>query len=200
MTARSDTAARLLLPLAVAVAVLLAPAAASAHTSLVGTSPAAGATVPADTGEVVLSFDAEVREQLARVVVTGPDGTAAAQGPARVRGTDVVQALRTPLPPGAWTVAYRVVADDGHPISGTLDFAVPGTAAAPTPAGAASPAPDPSPDARPPTASASVQDAPADLAEEPDDDTSLVLPAVGVLAVLVGGGALLARRVRRGRA
>ena len=127
--------------------VLLAASPASAHTGLSGSVPADGATTVAPD-RVVLSFSGRVLERLSAVTVVGPDGTDAADGALTVDGTDVVQPLDGPLQAGRWTVSYRVVAADGHPLSGRLDFTVAGAMAPPTtgtPAatGPAAPAPTP---------------------------------------------------------
>ena len=188
--------------LLLALAVLLPASPASAHTRLASSSPAPGAVVPGETGEVVLAFDGAVRAELTRVAVTGPDGAEAAQGAPAVRGTDVVQALSTPLPAGEWTVTYRVVADDGHPISGTIAFTVSSSPAAATPSTAGA-VPDPTPDTRPARAGA-VSPAPA-AAQQPDADSddggSLLAPTLaGLVVVAVAGALLLRRRSRRGRA
>lgn len=120
---------------------LLGAAPAAAHTELRGSDPAPRAVVPADTAEVTLSFSGPVRAGLSTVVVTGPDGADHARGRVRARGSDAVQAVDGPLPPGAWTVAYRVVAEDGHPLTGTSSFTVRPAAVVPGVAGTLPPAP-----------------------------------------------------------
>src|SRR5690606_3408340 len=57
------------------------------------------------------------------VVVTGPDGASWADGPAVGSGSTVTQALR-PMTSGAYSVPWRSVAADGHPVSGTFGFTV----------------------------------------------------------------------------
>ena len=194
MTARSTRAPRLrraTVPVALALGLVLPAAPASAHTRLVSSSPAPGAEVPSDTRDVVLSFDGAVRERISAVAVTAPNGSAVAPGPVTVRGTDVVLALAPPLVPGAWSVAYRVVADDGHPISGRLTFTVAAAPSGPAPPASASP-----------PASAAPASSTGDAAAGPQGNgTSPVLPVVGGLAVAAGLGAvLLRRRTRRGGA
>jgi len=189
MRVRWTPAGRLLLPVLLLLVLLGAASPASAHTRLTGSSPSTGAEVPAATTEVVLSFTGTVREAFSAVVVTGPDGTEAAGGPPVLRDTDIVQELEGPLAAGAWTVAYRVVAGDGHPISGTLDFAV----AAGTAVDPAAPAPSPSPAAA----------VPVDLdGATGEEDGSLLLPTSVALLVTAGAAALVLRRraARSGRA
>jgi copper resistance protein C len=132
---------RRLLALALLLLVLLASP-ASAHTSLVGSVPAAGSAVESVT-EVVLVFDDGVQPDLSTVAVTGPDGVDRSSGaPVLRQGNQLVQGLDAPLGDGRWTVAYRVVARDGHPVAGSHDFQVTVTSAA-----AVTPPPAPSPTA-----------------------------------------------------
>lgn len=176
--------ARLALPLLLVVPAALAlPAGpALAHTALEKSTPASGAVLPAATREVALRFTGDLRAELTAVVLTGPDAADAARGRARVRGGQVVQAVDGPLAPGAWTLAYRVVAADGHPVTGTVAFTV--TAAGPTgsPAGPASA--DPAPLADPPATTGAGQTA----------GGPPVLPALATAAALAGGSVLLLRR------
>ena len=210
------TTARLVVVAVLSVATVpLSPVApATAHTVLAGSVPAAGATIEPGTAEVVLSFSAPVREGLSTVLVTGADGADHARGAAQVRGDDVAQPVAAPLPPGAGTVSYRVVAADGHPITGTLPFVVAAELANPVPAAPTDPAPtDPAPtDSAPtdpaPTDPAPTDPAPTDLA--PTEPVQVAEPAEGGRAALTAGvvgagvvgagliGLLLRTRRRRG--
>ena len=185
------TTARLAVVAVLSVATVpLSPVApATAHTVLAGSVPAAGATIEPGTAEVVLSFSAPVREGLSTVLVTGADGADHARGAAQVRGDDVAQPVAAPLPPGAGTVSYRVVAADGHPITGTLPFVVAAELANPVPAAPTDPAP---------TDSAPTE--PVQVAE-PAEGGRAALTAGVVGAGVVGAGLiglLLRTRRRRG--
>ncbi|HKJ11142.1 MAG TPA: copper resistance CopC family protein [Ornithinimicrobium sp.] len=100
---------------------------ASAHDELTGTTPADGASVDPDTAEVRLEFSGAVAEVGTVVEVTGPDG-AATQGEPEIDGTAVVQPVEEDLPPGPYTVRWRVTSQDGHPISGDFSYTVVGEA------------------------------------------------------------------------
>jgi methionine-rich copper-binding protein CopC len=112
--------------LAVATAVallglLVLPAtAASAHASLVRADPAAGSTLTKAPTAVSLTFDDAVTR--GDIVVTGADGARADIGAAHVLGTILTVPVHLRAP-GRYAVAYRVVSDDGHPVTGTLSFA-----------------------------------------------------------------------------
>ena len=195
--------------LSVATVPLSPVAPATAHTNLAGSVPAAGATIEPGTAEVVLSFSAQVREGLSIVLVTGADGADLARGAAQVRGDDVAQPVAAPLPPGAGTVSYRVVAADGHPITGTLPFVVAAELANPVPAAPTDLAPtDPAPTSPAPTDPAPTDPAPTDPA--PTEPVQVAEPAEGGRAALTAGvvgagvvgagliGMLLRTRRRRG--
>lgn len=158
--------------------VLLTASPAAAHTGLSGSLPADGATAAAPE-QVVLSFSGEVVGRLSAVTVVGDDGADAADGRPVVEGTDVVQPLERPLEPGRWTVSYRVVAVDGHPLTGQLAFTVGGAGAAAPPA--AGPAQDDTAGGR--AGSPAGPDAPSAL----------------LLAVATAGAVALAALVRRRR-
>lgn len=124
--------------LVLAVLTLSGPA-ASAHATLVGSTPADGAQLAEAPDEVTLEFSSSVQTP-ATVVVTAPDGSPAADGEAEVDGKVVTLPVRD-AGEGGYTVAYRVLSTDGHQVTGTLSFTVgaDGSAAA-SPTAQASPA------------------------------------------------------------
>ena len=126
MTAQSlaprPTALRCLLALlAASVLAILGALPASAHASLVRSSPESGATLTAAPPEVALTFNEEINPQFATVTVKAGDSTASTGDP-EVDGTTVYQPLDPEMTAGKYTVAYRVTSADGHPVSGSFDF------------------------------------------------------------------------------
>jgi methionine-rich copper-binding protein CopC len=104
-----------------------------AHTELQATSPQQGAVLDAAPKEVRLTFTEALSGGSLGVAVSG---RSAGAGAARVDGTDMVLEIAPQAPAGVWTVAYRVVSADGHPVTGQFTFTVkpqPPTSA-PTPA------------------------------------------------------------------
>jgi methionine-rich copper-binding protein CopC len=99
---------------------------AQAHTSLRSSSPASGATVPSPA-QIVLTYADPVI--VPRVIVTDTAGGHHETGPAHAVDAQVTQRVGGPLTPGVYTVGWRVVASDGHPVSGQYRFTVRGTAA-----------------------------------------------------------------------
>jgi copper resistance protein C len=115
-------AARLLLALLAAIALLATAAGrASAHNTLLSSTPSDGETVPHTPEAVVLVFDDSAIAMGAQVVITGPSGPVQTGSPTVVDNS-AQQALAAGAPAGNYTVAWRVTSADGHPIAGTFQF------------------------------------------------------------------------------
>jgi methionine-rich copper-binding protein CopC len=114
-----------------ATAPLLAGAPVQAHTELISASPAQGDVVESLPGSVELTFS-EAVGSTAYVVVNGPDGQAVSDGDPQVVDGVVTQRTVGTGAAGAYTVDYRVVSADGHPVSGQVGFTV-GSGTGPTP-------------------------------------------------------------------
>jgi hypothetical protein len=97
---------------------------ASAHNSLVSSTPAENASLATGPGTIVLTFDQPVQEGegLNAVAVTGPDGKQWQGGPAKVDSNVVSTPVRQLGPKGVYTIGYRIVSADGHPVSGQVTF------------------------------------------------------------------------------
>lgn len=95
---------------------------ASAHSSLIGSTPTEGQRLERAPALVSLTFDEEIRDDVNQVAVTGPDGGQWAEGPVQVAGSVVVSPLRPLGPAGEYTVGYRVVSADGDPVTGEITF------------------------------------------------------------------------------
>ena len=97
---------------------LAAPA--HADTDLVGSAPLNGSTVTARPASVTLDFQDRVVGG-AVVAVTGPDGARVDDGEPVVADTRVQQPIEA-TGNGEYTVVFRVVAEDGHPVKGAITF------------------------------------------------------------------------------
>lgn len=112
-------------------AITLAPT-ASAHSALTGSDPAEGAIVDAPPAVVTLTFNEDIIEVGTEAVVVGnvsdsPAGTFTAEGTSvTVDGKDVKISLPDTLPAASYTVTWRAVSSDGHPIEGVLNFTASG--------------------------------------------------------------------------
>lgn len=114
-----DGVRRALVPLLTAL-VLLAPVPAGAHAALVGTDPRDGAVLDVVPAALELEFSEPVTR--AAVVLTAPEG---GRVPLEVGARDRVVTARVTGETdqrGRWTLAFRIVSADGHPISGSSTF------------------------------------------------------------------------------
>jgi methionine-rich copper-binding protein CopC len=127
---------------------LAAAGPAQAHDDLLGSFQDADSTVAVSPDEITLSFSGELISdmQSAVIEVTAPGGENIATDAPTVSGTTITQHLEPNPPDGAFTVLWRVVSGDGHPISGEYTYTVePIQSDASTPgAGATEQAPEPS--------------------------------------------------------
>lgn len=164
-----------------AVASVLPAGVAAAHDQLVDSAPASGERLDAAPTEVRLTFSGDLMELGSTVVVADAAGQDWAASTPVLDGPTLTVPLAPDLPDGAYTVRWRVVSADGHPISGSVPFQVGDV---------------PSPDATvSPDAAASADDIASPHADATDgestrtEDATTAGPLRTVL-VAVGGAAL----------
>jgi copper transport protein len=101
---------------------------ALAHATLLSSSPADGARLPAAPRVVTLSFDEPVGlGAVGYLHVTDQSGRRVDTGPAfHPDGDDgrVADWLRAGLGDGSYTASYRVISADSHPVTGSIAFVV----------------------------------------------------------------------------
>ena len=119
---------RRIIAAAFAAAVTLVPASppAFAHAFLDHASPAVGSTIPAAPAAISLSFTQDLEAAFSSVSVTNEAGQRVDLGNAQVppgAPAELRVELR-PLPPGTYTVRWRVVSVDTHPTEGRFQFTV----------------------------------------------------------------------------
>jgi len=106
-------------------AALLSPAApASAHSELNSVNPAADSVITSSPSSIDLVFNQEINSDFATVNLSDSSQRPWAGTKITVTGSSVTAPVTSKLPPGRYTVAYRVVSADGHPISGQSSFTV----------------------------------------------------------------------------
>jgi copper transport protein len=107
---------------------LLAAAPASAHATLVSSTPSDGQRLPKAPTSVSITFDENVGlGSLGYLHVTDQSGSRVERGSASHRSGDdstIEVALPSSLPEGTYTESYRVVSADSHPITGVVRFVV----------------------------------------------------------------------------
>lgn len=152
---------------------------AQAHDQLVSSTPADGETLEAAPTEAQLTFSADIEQVGIAFVLT--DGSGELLDLPTVPALDgaVVTVALPALEPGSYSLEWRVVSSDGHPISGTIGFTVG--------------EPEPATPTATPTAAAGAA------------DEGRALPLWAIVAIAIGGvavigGALVALigKMRRG--
>jgi copper transport protein len=99
---------------------------ASAHAALIATQPASLAVLPTAPRQVTLAFGEQVQVTPDGIRVLAPDGSRVDDGRAghpTGRGDTVGVALTTKAQ-GTYTVAWRVISADSHPVSGAFTYSV----------------------------------------------------------------------------
>jgi methionine-rich copper-binding protein CopC len=106
-----------------AVAMLGMATPALAHNVLISTDPGKGASLDTGPSKITLTFDAPVQGgDINQVSVLGPNNTQWAEGTAEINSNVVTAAVRPLGPAGTYTVGYRILSADGHPVEGEYTF------------------------------------------------------------------------------
>jgi methionine-rich copper-binding protein CopC len=114
------------------VALLLTAGPASAHDVAESSSPADGATVATAPAKVSITFNNTPLGLGSEVKVTDAAGTDWTDGKVEIVDNVASQKLREGAPAGKYTVVWRVVSSDSHPIEGTFAFTATAAAAGAT--------------------------------------------------------------------
>jgi copper transport protein len=110
----------------VAVPVLAIAPAASAHATLVSTSPADGTVLARAPSRVSATFDEPVGVSANSLEVFAPNGSRVDTG-ATAHGSkpqEITVGLRSGLGHGTYTVGWHVISADSHPVGGAYTFSV----------------------------------------------------------------------------
>lgn len=192
----TDVVSRVLVTIAAFALTLLVvtvAAPANAHSVLLGTDPDDGEQLAAAPDEVSLTFNEDITDLGTQVVITAGDGETVSEGDIQINGPVITQALTGTRPEGAYTVTWRAVSADGHPISGEFTF----TAAEAVGATSGS---EQSPEGAPAEGDEAAQDAqeladqpeqPADEAEVPVEDGGLSASTWVIIGVLIVAAVIL---------
>ncbi len=164
--------------------------AASAHDTVESTSPANGSTVATAPAQITMTSNNTPGALGSAISVKDSTGTEWAQGPVAVLDGTVTEQLKPGAPAGKFTVLWRLVSSDSHPIEGSFTFTA--TAAAAGVEGASAASAGTQVPITPPTDSATPAAAPA--ASSADGIPWVVIVMIVVLVALVAGLALTAKR------
>jgi len=175
-------------------AALACAPAASAHDSMVDSTPEDGAELTTAPTEATLQYSADLNKLGTVALLKDANGRQFEADPS-VSGDTLTVDFGDPLPEGDYTLTVRVVSSDGHPVDQTLDFSVDvPDSASPTPAATA------------PSSSPAALDTPqptVEASEAPAVDTpdSGALPPAAVWTIagvaVLAAAAVVVAKVRR---
>ena len=98
---------------------------ASAHADVVRTTPVDGAVLESAPQSLTLSFNSTLLDGMVEVAVSNSDGELVSGIVAESVGTDAIVLWPVDLPGDTYQVSYRIVSQDGHPVTGSLRFSYP---------------------------------------------------------------------------
>jgi copper resistance protein C len=171
---------------------LAAPA--SAHAALTGTDPEDGATLAEAPAEVTATFSEILDEASTEIAVTDPSGAVIDVVDPSYDGDTFIQPMLYTTP-GEYTLAFRVISEDGHRVDDAIEFTVESI-----PEGLYAPGSEPTAEAATgaettdaPTTAAESSESTEAAADEEDSNTGAALAAIllGLLVVVVGGVVLV---------
>lgn len=187
--------------------VLMAPT-GSAHADLQVSTPEDGESLEVAPEEIRLTFSEELFEELVEISILDAAGDLYStieveQTPPP--GTDVIFPWPPQAPPGEYSIAYRVVSADGHPLTGTISFSYATTApepSAPEPTSSDStPSAESSTPASSPTASAPsaspTNESSTSSSTDSSSGTPLVVLGVVLLLGVIAASAIIVRARQR---
>lgn len=123
MTTRSSLSRLLAAALFACLALAFGSVPAQAHDQLIGSNPKQGAKLDKQPEWIELNYSGEIQD-IGTEIRVEKDGEDFSAGEITVEGRTVKSALSDDLKPGDYTIAWRVVSQDGHPISGTVEFTI----------------------------------------------------------------------------
>lgn len=123
MTTRLSLPRLLAAVLFASLALMFGSVPAQAHDQLIGSNPKQGAKLDKQPEWIELEYSGEIQD-IGTEIRVERDGEDYSAGEITVEGRTVKSALPDDLKPGDYTIAWRVVSQDGHPISGKVEFTI----------------------------------------------------------------------------
>ncbi|WP_323960019.1 copper resistance protein CopC [Arthrobacter sp. JZ12] len=160
---------------------------ASAHDELTSSNPEAGESLETVPEAIELTFNNVPATIGSQVQILDESGEDWAEGEVSITDTVASQPIRAGAPAGTYTVNWRVVSSDSHPIEGTFEFSASGgSVASETPAASAGTA-----------GPIETADAEASDPEEAAADAGVSWAVILMIAVLIALAVVLALGARR---
>ena len=109
-------------------AIFIAPSNAYAHTALVSSTPKNGAVLIKSPTTISLTFNEQLiklgGKNVSRISLVDRSERQIKLGKVAVSKSRISAPLNQTLNTGSYTIKYRVVSADGHPVTGNLTFAI----------------------------------------------------------------------------
>ncbi|MEH7013564.1 copper resistance protein CopC [Neobacillus niacini] len=101
---------------------LILPSIISAHTSLSSSNPSEGQVVTEQMEEIILNYATTIEELSTMDLMR--DGNKIPLKDIRVENTQLIGVISEPLANGSYKIQWKIVGEDGHPITGEINFTV----------------------------------------------------------------------------
>lgn len=157
--------------------VALSATAASAHTALVNTDPRDGAILSAPPAVIMMTFNEDLMPGAVATTAVDSSGTQITLPEATLDGPVAMVDWPADQTSGQYTVKYRVVSDDGHPVTGEFAFIIEGDETPSPSPSSSSPTASPSSSSATPTSSSASPPAPEPTSSSPTPTQSTSAPA-----------------------
>jgi copper resistance protein C len=101
---------------------IIMPSVVSAHTSLSSSNPAEGQVVTENLEQITLDFASTIEELSTMELVK--NGKKVALEEIKVENKQLIGRISNPLDNGTYTILWKIIGEDGHPINGEINFSV----------------------------------------------------------------------------
>jgi copper resistance protein C len=101
---------------------VILPSTVSAHTHLKDSNPSEGQVVVGELSELTLTFDGNIEKLSSMKVVK--DGSELIEIQVQIDAARMLGVLTEPLGNGAYNLQWSIAGEDGHPITGEINFTV----------------------------------------------------------------------------
>lgn len=109
---------------AVMLLMLTFPSGVWAHSKLESSIPPADSTSKEAVKQLSLSFNEKIDPTLSKLTITNDKGEKVDLAVVKVEGEAMIAELSQPLVTGSYSVEWKIVGKDGHPVKGTYSFQV----------------------------------------------------------------------------
>jgi methionine-rich copper-binding protein CopC len=101
---------------------MIVPSIVSAHTSLSSSNPTERQVVTENLEQITLNFATTIEELSTMELVK--DGNKVTLEEIKVENQQLIGEISEPLDNGSYTILWKIIGEDGHPITGEINFSV----------------------------------------------------------------------------